>query len=140
MNLSIHIISGGILAAIVFRFVGAINSAIFFCFASFLDIDHYIYYIMKFHRLHIGKAYDYFNSYKNNERFCICIFHTVEFLILFSLITYFTQSVFLKACFMGFLVHCIFDVSQGLYYRRMHYRWWSIIRYLVFIKNNRRKY
>lgn len=141
MNLSVHVISTGILTAIVSRFFGVKNSIGFFCFASFLDVDHYIYYIFKFHKLHVKKAIKYFDSHRHIRRFCLCIFHTVEFLILFSLISYFSRSFFLYACFLGSLLHCVIDIAQGLYYGRMQYRWWSAIGYYRSVnKNNEDNY
>lgn len=141
MNLSVHVISGGIFAATLLKFVGIKNSISFFCFASFLDIDHYIYYIVKFYNLNIKKAFEYFNSHRHIERFCLCVFHTVEFFILLSLITYLSRSSFLYACFMGALLHYMVDIAQGLYYKRMHYRWWSVIGYCWSMnKNNKERH
>lgn len=129
MDLPVHVIGAGVVSVIFLRFFGIINLMGLFCFASFLDVDHYIYYILKFRNLHIGKAIKYFESHKHIERFCLCIFHTVEFFILFVLLTYFSRSFFLYACFIGILSHYILDIAQGLYYKRMHYRWWSAISY-----------
>jgi hypothetical protein len=129
MNLPIHIISGATGAAILYNWTGAKNSFGFFCFASFLDVDHYIYYILKFHNLNIRKAFEYFDFYKHTPRFCLCILHTVEFSIFVGLIAYLSHSLFIYACLLGILFHYIGDIIQGLYYRRMDYRWWSVVHY-----------
>jgi hypothetical protein len=137
MNLSVHVVGGGIFSTLWFGLTGFKDAVAFFCFASFLDIDHYLYFIIKFNNWNIRKAFKYFHSKKYTERFCLCIFHTVEFIVLFGLITYFSHSRFFYSCFMGLMLHFMIDVMQGLYYRRMHYRWWSLIEYYLATRDNR---
>ncbi|MDP2939645.1 MAG: hypothetical protein Q8O13_06195 [Candidatus Omnitrophota bacterium] len=136
MNLPIHVISGGIFSIIVYRFLGIKNAIGFFCFASFLDADHYLYYIYKFRKLHIRKAMEYFDAHRDVERFCLCIFHTIEFFIFFSLITFIFSSLFLYACLLGVILHYIVDIAQALYLKRIYYRWWSAISYCRSRKTN----
>jgi hypothetical protein len=115
MNLSVHVVGGGIFSTLWFGLTGFKDAVAFFCFASFMDIDHYLYFIIKFNNWNIKKAFKYFHS----------------------LITYFSHSRFFYSCFMGLMLHFMIDVMQGLYYRRMHYRWWSLIEYYLATRDNR---
>jgi hypothetical protein len=130
MNLPAHIVGGGVLALVGSGVLGLKNSIGLFCFASFLDVDHYVYYVLKLRSLNLSRAVEYFDRNKHTERFCLCVLHTTEFFALFALAAWFSGSAFIYACFTGFLLHIILDIAQGLYYRRMHYRWWSVLNYL----------
>lgn len=132
MNLPLHIVSAGIGGIIASRFLGALNAIGLFCSAAFLDFDHYLHYILKFRNLDIGKAFKYFYAGRDVERLCLCIFHTVEFTAVLGLISYILRSQFLLACFLGVILHYAVDLSQALYLKRLHYRWWSAIAYYWF--------
>ncbi len=130
MNLPVHVISAGAGVAIGYSRMDTWELAGFFCLAAFLDLDHYLYYVLRFRSFRLGRAIAYFERNKHTVRFCICVFHTVEFFVIFGLAAYLSRSGLLRACFAGVALHFALDIAQGLYYKRLHYRWWSLTNYL----------
>lgn len=103
----------------------------FFLSASFLDIDHYFFYLFKFKQFSLKKAWLFYQSIKHKPRQAFCLFHTIEFLILIILLAYFSQLEFFKGVVFGLSYHLLIDLVQAIYYHEVNYRFWSLWHYLL---------
>jgi hypothetical protein len=109
-----HLISCIILSLILFPFF-SYYSLLIFIFGFFIDLDHYIYDVIK------TKNFSLINSYKkhNNENIIskdqLHILHTIEFIIFFIIITIFSNNVYLLLISLGLLLHLILDFSYWIH-------------------------
>jgi len=129
-----HILISAI-ASIMLFFVGvSMPYVLVFFFSAFLiDFDHYLAFMIEKRSLNLKKAYDYFvelgkKCERGEIRGPLCIFHTVEFLIVFAVISYFNLVIF--AILAGFVFHISADVIHGLITKTLKFRNFSIIGYL----------
>jgi len=102
----------------------------FFLSASFLDIDHYIFYLFKFKDLNYSKAYRFFESIEHKPRKAFCILHTIEFLLLVAVLGFVLKSQLVYGLLIGLIFHLLIDLGQAIYFREVNYRWWSIYHYI----------
>lgn len=130
MNFPAHLVSGGIFSALICKFWGVTNGIVFFCFSFLPDIDHYIYYVVKFRKFGIFSAFKFFNLNKDTPKIALCLLHTIEFIVIFGMVVLTARIPILYAAFSGLILHYSLDIIQGVYYKRMNYRWWSAIDYL----------
>lgn len=114
MYLRYHLLSCIILTLILYPFFNY-YSLLIFIFGFFIDSDHYLYDIIKTRNLSI------INSYKihmNEERIVkdqLHVFHTVEFIISFLLLTLISRNIYLILLSIGLLVHLILDIIYMIY-------------------------
>ncbi len=134
MNISVHVISSGIVSILLAKFIGGVNSFSFFLFSIIPDVDHFLDYMFRFQSVNIKDAYNHYNSKKHVPRHSLCAFHTIEVAVVFGIITLLLRNIIVTAAFCGFLMHMAIDVAQAIYYRRLDYRWWSFIQYWRVIK------
>ena len=108
MYLKYHFISCTILAVILFPFYNYL-SLLVFIFGFFIDFDHYFYDIFA------NKNLSLINSYKRHmdksliRKNQLHIFHTVEFIIPFLLLTFISKNIYLLLLCYGLLLHLILD-------------------------------
>jgi hypothetical protein len=118
-----HIFFGLILSAVLFlifpNYIGLIGAGIIF-FSSFLiDVDHYIYYVIKNKSLSLKKAFNYFSNARDkmlkftfekrkNYYSGFCFFHGIEWLIILFVLGIFLSKYFLFIG-IGFLLHLSLD-------------------------------
>ena len=102
----------------------------FFFSAAFLDIDHFFYYLLKFKDLNIKKAFRFFESIQHQPKKAFCILHTLEFVFATILLTLIFKRNFFEGFLCCLLFHLLIDLIQGIYYKRVNYRWWSLFQYL----------
>ncbi len=137
-----HVLFGAIfsfLIWLIFPSVRGYASVIFF--ASFLiDFDHYFIYVYRKKDLNLKKAYIYFLKLKlkinnllkqrKNVKAPLCLFHTVEFLLLILILSFVNEFVFF--IFIGFLFHSLLDIMYLYYeFNTFHPRSFSFILYLI---------
>lgn len=134
MNPLVHVIAGTPIIIVSFKYLSPDEMAAFFSTNVFLDIDHYFYYVFKFKDLNFQKAYKFMENGKNIPKVAFCALHTVEFLLLLILIAYIIRSKIIYALLGGVILHLLIDIFQGVYCRRMNYRWWSTFQYLRSLK------
>ena len=112
METPIHIAVSGILAAVFYPAYG-INSFFIIAGGVLIDIDHYLWYILKFKRYGLKECYEYCakGTMKDNWKHVIgslFVFHNVEFLMLsVALSFYFSQALMFT---IGLLSHYILDL------------------------------
>lgn len=129
MSLKEHMILGGLASAALYPAIGA--NALFFWLASFLiDIDHYIDYVYHngFTDFSVKRMFDYHDAltlfWKEPEFLNIEIFHTVEFLTPFYILSAMLDSNILQALFWGFIFHIVLDMiflwRLDIFFKRTH--------------------
>lgn len=109
MLLKYHIISSALLSILLYPFFGL--NVLFVFFAGFLiDVDHYIYYVLRFKDLSLKKSYKYFEEYPEKRHFSdiLFIFHTVEFFGLLIILSFYNDIIFL--IFTSVSLHQILDM------------------------------
>lgn len=133
MNPLFHLVT----ALVIYAILGPKKPLVFLFFLSsafLLDLDHYLYYVFAYQDLNIFHALSYFDSIRHTPRAAFAFFHTVEFLFL-SLILIFPLPKKSKAVYLWFLIglllHLLTDLSQGIFYDRVNYRWWSVLHWLT---------
>src|SRR3989338_1828890 len=105
MDTKNHFILGLVLSLILMPFFGFYS---FFALipSVLLDLDHYLLYIIKTRQLSFKKAVEYHRK-GGCGRHHLCIFHTVEFLLLLGILS--ISSKIMMVVFIGTIVHLFVD-------------------------------
>jgi len=106
MKITYHFIVGLILSVILFPFFG-IKSIIALIVSVLIDVDHFLWYILRYKKfdVNIKKIFNYYVNCCGKQ--VLCIFHTIEFLILLAVLSFFSE-IFL-IIFIAVLVHFFMD-------------------------------
>ena len=124
MKLTFHLMSTLALSLLLYPFYGAL-SFLSFLGGFFIDVDHYIYYIMKEKDFDIIKSYRYFSTRSFKDfRDQLFIFHTFEFIIPMVIVSFFSEIAFIIT--LGLLLHLCADWYQE-YSRRYRVKALSIL-------------
>jgi len=108
---------------------------VIFLAAIFIDFDHYLAFVLMKKNLSLKKAYNYYIKLIEkinkgiNVKCPLCIFHTIEFLIPFGILSYFNGFIFLIFC--GFIFHLLVDIVHGLITKTLKFRGLSVIMYVL---------
>ncbi|RMF83873.1 MAG: hypothetical protein D6736_20495 [Nitrospinota bacterium] len=129
MRPTVHVTTAGILTVVMARFVPVAEALGFFLASSLLDVDHFVYYAARFREMSLRKAMAYFESVMNVPRPCVCVCHTLEFVVGLGLLTLASSSRLLVACLAGVVVHLALDLGEAIAMDRLSYRWWSLLEY-----------
>lgn len=124
-----HVIASALLSMVLYPFFGL--NVLWVFFAGFLiDVDHYIYYVLKFRNLSLKNAYKHFEEYEKKRHFkdVLCIFHTVEFFVLILILSFYSKIVFL--IFIGMIFHEILDLIDTYRLNLWEARAFSLIMWL----------
>jgi hypothetical protein len=123
-----HIFLGlifSIVLFLIFPSISLIGAGIIFLSSFLIDVDHYIYYVLKEKDINPVKAVKYFfrkrkkltsmNSKKRNEFYSgFCFLHGIESLIILLIGEIFLSKYFLFILF-GFIFHIFLDILQEMY-------------------------
>ena len=113
----------------------SINEILLFSTGSILiDVDHQIFYMARTGRYDISGMFRYFREDvdKNLQQIPylgICIFHTIEFLILISVLTVFSQP--LHWLLAGLILHLCLDIYDLIRLKVPFIRAYSIVEHLI---------
>ena len=108
MYLRYHFLSCIILTLILFPFF-SYYSLLVFALGFFIDVDHYLYDLIR------NKNFDLIEVYRMHmdgdwiAKDQLHVFHTIEFISLFILITLLSRNIYLLLLGMGFVLHLILD-------------------------------
>ena len=107
----VHFAVSAALAAILFPFYGW-YSLLVFVGGFLIDVDHYVWYAVKFRDLNVKNSYGYLvNLVKKKDtkglEELLCVFHSVEFILLLLIASFFFKKIFLVV--IGLAVHLILD-------------------------------
>ncbi|MEM1577630.1 MAG: metal-dependent hydrolase [Candidatus Pacearchaeota archaeon] len=143
--LPIYHISFGLIFSILIFFILKLNIISFFILflSTFIfDVDHYFVYIFEKKSFNFISAYKYFEKRKilklKEKKQHIYIFHTIEFIFIFSIFLIFLISKFKLSIFYlySFLLGIFFHIFLDLFEARKKERY-SLV--LFFIKHKKYK-
>jgi len=103
-----HLLFGILFAIAVNNIFGYIAALLFLFSTVFIDVDHYIYSVVKTKNFSLKGAYKY---HLNRGTYEGIIFHTIEFFILMIILSYFIPYAFF--IFIGMLFHLSLDFIDG---------------------------
>ncbi|MDP3917455.1 MAG: hypothetical protein Q8Q42_04195 [Nanoarchaeota archaeon] len=142
MNISVHLITSLILAAILYPFIG-LYSLWIIVGGYLIDFDHLLWTMYRLKSISIKKSYFYhYNRHKKKgyEKDLLHIFHTVEFwifMILASIISYRLNLTFFYYMFLitfaGMILHLVLDFISLIKKDHLNARAISLI---MWIKRN----
>jgi len=132
MILTIHLLVSFILAIILYRSYSYL--VLFIFLGGFLiDIDHPLYYLIRFKSFNLKKAYSYFmeigkrNDLRSYES-VIRIFHNIETFFVLLIFSFFSKEVLM--ILIGFILHISLDmISEYRYFSCL--RNYSLLRSLI---------
>ncbi len=132
----------GFLAIFLFYFfafligisVSLLGLLAFFLANLLIDVDHYLIYVWQYHNFNLKRAFHHFSKILASERkkkpknYVLCIFHTVEFIIVFSIFIlwfsyHYPNSIFSLALiyiFAGMLFHIATDIIAAIAEHRIY--------------------
>lgn len=110
---------------LIFPNIGLIGAGIIFLSSFLIDIDHYIYYIIKERKTSLKKAIHHFlekrrklsnmTIERRNEFYSgFCFLHGMEILIILILASTFISESFMFV-FIGFALHLFLDLIEEIY-------------------------
>jgi len=98
-----------------------------------IDVDHWFVYVKEKKDLSVKRAYNWFvehaEEHKKQNRMFLCVFHTIESVILLVILSFFSQIIFYIT--IGFSFHLLFDFIYSYLYKKESRKPLSII-YWVF--------
>jgi len=115
-------------------------SIVFILSSILIDVDHYILvlYAKKFKIWDIKRIYKFFElKRKTHEKIhAIYVFHSIELLILLTILYFSTNWIYFLAILFGILYHILFDILEVAYLKyirkkRIHFKNYSIIWFLI---------
>ena len=101
-----HLLGSLAVIAILFPFYN-IWSFVFLVGSFFIDIDHYIWYVIKERDFSLRRAYLYSRDKRNKGKDHLHIFHVWEFWVLLFLLAFF--NTFFALVFLGLVFHLTMD-------------------------------
>ncbi len=142
-----HILFGlffSIFLFLIFPKISLVGAFIIFLSSFLVDFDHYLTYVIKNKDFSLKRSYRYYlkmrkifrKKFKKNPKlkFWVQPFHTVEFLLLIFIFSFF--NIFLFYIFLGTLFHFFLDIIEMPFNKILGGREFSFIRYLISDKKN----
>lgn len=112
MTLTEHLVITGAAAAAFSPFVGGEDILLFAAGSVLIDVDHYLFYILRRKRFDIRGMFRYFDELQPIQKTIpyvgLCLFHTIDFLLFVGILALF-HPLFLPL-FAGLLFHFVFDM------------------------------
>lgn len=139
MKVSEHIVYSLLGGIIIFYLFSLKDALLFLAGGIFVDIDHYLSFIIKFKNFSLKKAYQYAVEafqlvIKNPKKYYgLGYFHNIEVLIFITILGFVFNFYFLP---LGMLLHIILDVIDAVKHKVIGARELSVIRY--FLKRDKR--
>jgi len=137
-----HFIIGILFCVILFFIIPQISFLgliLIFLSSILIDFDHYIWFIFNFKNFNLKKAYLYAKNNKSKKnRKKLMIFHTIEFLILILILSYFFK--FLIYVFIGLAFHILIDTIDLVFKIRKNkksLRYLSSIYYFINLRKSK---
>lgn len=126
-----HIILGVIFSILIYFLLNItiFQASLIFLSSVLIDFDHYMFIIQKKKIWNLKKAYFWHKGLPKDHKTIMHIFHTIEFMILVFLLSFFWTG-FLYIL-VGMLFHSLLDLADLFYNYRFEVREFSLIRYLI---------
>ena len=118
MYLRHHFLSCVILSLILYPWFNY-YSLLVFIFGFFIDLDHYFYDVIKTGNLNLFISYKIHMDKNRVMKDQLHIFHTFEFMILFTSLILFSRNIYLLIIGIGLVLHWILDWIYLIYSIKM---------------------
>lgn len=123
----VHIISGLLIAGILFPFIGIYNAAIVFLASWAIDIDHYIHHILKFKNFNLKQSY--WRHRLDKARDDLHIFHVIEVWIILVIASFYSWTIFFFT--LGLMNHLVYDLLDLAIRKNYGRRSYSVITWIA---------
>lgn len=137
MYIKQHVISGALAAAGVAWYVSSEAGTSVLAANMLMDMDHYLWYLLRFHDWSPKRALKFFRAKKADDYYCLCVFHTLEATALYVVCLSMNGLAFWLS--VGCLLHIVLDVAYSMWDRGLFRRKWSLIHAIFFWANLRLK-
>ena len=112
MRPSAHFLASLALAAVFYQFFGR-NALAIFAGGVLIDIDHYIWYILKHKKINMARCYKFYAYEAAKKDFkdvtgSLMVFHTLEFTALCVLLSFYSTLALMFTA--GLLLHYFLDL------------------------------
>lgn len=118
------VVSGGLY--LIFPEVDLIRAGILLASSVLIDFDHYLFYLYVYKDKNVKRAYDFFREKKERYKLSprerrkylspvLCIFHGIEWVILFFILGFFVWNYFFYVS-AGMLLHLLTDLAEHIMY------------------------
>jgi len=137
-----HIILGlvfSIILILIFPQIGILGFLIIFLSSVLIDVDHYLSFAYNKKDFSLSKSYVWHLEQKKlesakvkkgiREKGFFHPLHTIEFLILLAILSFFSQITFF--IFIGILFHSLNDFIDLVNTDRLYHRWFFLTEYLI---------
>ena len=117
MKFTVHFLSSIALAGVLFPFVGLVPAALVFLGGWTVDLDHYLWYIIKYKKFGMAECNRFFtvDSRTNNSRHFRGSFmpaHTIEFIVLMAFLSFYSKYAMYYS--IGLALHFLLDFLSFL--------------------------
>jgi len=128
-----HIFFGAIFSIILHLFgLTTFQCTIIFLSSFLIDFDHYAWFVMKKKNLSLKKAFYYLKT-MDKKKPMLMFFHTIEFLFLILILSFFFDI--FKFVFIGMMFHSVLDIIELKHTNELHLREFLFSRYLFLDKS-----
>lgn len=112
MKTSVHFAVSAVLAIMLYPLFRW-NALLIIAGGVLIDIDHYFWYAYKYKKFNILEAYKFYIKVMDANDFAkvdgiLCIFHTIEFMLLMALLSFYSQTALIFA--IGLASHYLLDL------------------------------
>ena len=109
----VHLIYAIIFSIILFPFI-KFNVLYFIIGAVLIDVDHYLFYVLRYRKLDIFGFYKYWTKHSSKlAKESICAFHTLEFILLMIILSFSSPEILFFT--IGVLVHSALDIYNEFF-------------------------
>lgn len=146
-----HVILGVVfsfIAWLLFPEIGFLGALLIFLSSVFIDVDHYMIYVIKTKEISLKKSYSWWVNLRSTAKKLveqkkkvkgpICIFHTIEFIFVVFLLSLLYKPFFLILA--GIIFHSIVDIIDLKIRKVLYLRELSFINYLINKKSKKVTY
>ena len=133
MKLSQHLVVTGIASAAIMPWYGGESIALFAAGSVLIDVDHYLFYVVRTKRFDVRGMFRYFDALQDFERHIpyvgLCLFHTIDFFLIVALGAFYYPI--LLPLLAGLLFHFVVDLID-LYRKKVPFiRAFFILEHLI---------
>ncbi len=136
-----HIILGAIFSALLYWLFSLtiFQTLLVFLSSILIDFDHYLWYVARKKDWDLKNSYNYLEKLsKNLKKPIMMVFHTIEFLILVFILSFFWRGFYFAL--IGMIFHSILDLLYFGHKNMLYVREFSLIRHLVLREKYPNKY
>lgn len=129
MNVSTHVLASIILSVLSYPFFGW-WAVLVFVGGVFVDVDHYIVYVISSKDWSLKRAVAYYKKKKYRPVMpVIHHLHTIEFFLIIIILSFFFK--FILAFRLGYILHMLLDFIHCIYYKEWKHRSNSLLYELI---------